>query len=325
METELISIIIPVYNIRNRLGHCMESLQKQTYPSEGIEIILVDDGSSDGSSSLCDYYASTMNMTTAIHQVNQGPGIARNTGLECAHGEYIMFIDGDDYLHIDALKTLYEAINLGDKFDISMCDRLETTNYDESTNFICETKITELTGHDMIMNIFYHKDRVFFYYLWNKLYRRQLLKDIHFGHHYLAEDFDFNFRILLHTKKVAWVHRSLYFYVRNQASLSSQGNWEQHYLNTLDILYKNLKDLPPEKKQYRHELLMRFYRGMQKIISITWNTPRHDYTINLCRRYEKYARWMYLTDSRFSLTERLKTTFKVCHPKLVAKLRNVRP
>ena len=89
MDKDIISIIIPVYNINKRLNYCLESLRLQSYPFKLLEIILVDDGSTDGSSTLCDEYATIMPNVKVIHQSNKGPGITRNAGLEVACGEYI--------------------------------------------------------------------------------------------------------------------------------------------------------------------------------------------------------------------------------------------
>lgn len=324
MSPDLITIIIPVYNIRERLNYCLCSIKQQTYPLEYMEIILVDDGSTDGSSALCDQLASAMGNTKVIHQVNQGPGIARNTGLEAANGEYIMFIDGDDYLHVDAIRELYESINSNGGYDLSMCDRRNTENYWESIEFTGEAEVSELMAHDMIMNLFYHEDCVLFYYVWNKLYRRSLIGDLRFGPYTRAEDFDFIFRVLLGAKKIAYVRRPLYFYVRNDSSLSRVQNWEQHYLDTLDILDRNLKDLPMEKEQYRHELLLRLYRCMQRLTTINWNTQKRNKTVDLCRKYEHDARRWYLFDHRFSMSERLMMTIKVRYPHIVAMLRKIR-
>lgn len=324
MYKEVITIIIPVFNLVDKLKYCIESIKKQTYPPHLLQIILVDDGSTDGSAELCDELAMADQSVIVFHQKNKGPGIARNTGLDNATGQYIMFIDGDDYLHTDCIKLLYDAINSKERYDISMCNRIETDNYTENTQIKCDTKVTELTAHNMILNLFYHKDCVFFYFLWNKLYRKSLIENIHFGPYYRAEDFDFNFRVLLKANKIVWVHSALYFYVRSKDSLSLQRNWELHYLNTLDILDKNIKNLPQDKLFYRHELLMRLYRCMQRLIMINYKSSKRVKTIELCRKYEQKNRKWYWTDVRFSLREKIKTTIKVRYPQIVEKLNKMR-
>lgn len=106
-RTPLISIVVPVYNMEKYLDACIESLLKQTYPN--IEVILVDDGSQDQSPQMCDNYAHTYEFIRVIHKKNNGLGMARNTGMENALGEYITFLDSDDYISEDLIEVLYDA------------------------------------------------------------------------------------------------------------------------------------------------------------------------------------------------------------------------
>ncbi|MBQ3584028.1 MAG: glycosyltransferase family 2 protein, partial [Lachnospiraceae bacterium] len=106
MET-LISVIVPVYNIESYISKCVESLCSQTYTN--LEIILVDDGSSDSSSFICDAYAKQDERIMVIHKENDGLSEARNAGLKCAHGQYLMFIDGDDYVDHTMIEKMYET------------------------------------------------------------------------------------------------------------------------------------------------------------------------------------------------------------------------
>ena len=120
-KKELISVIVPVYNIEVYLPRCIETIARQTY--RNLEIILVDDGSTDGSGAICDEYVKTDERAIVIHQENQGLWAARNTGQKVAHGQYLMYVDGDDYLHVDAIKAMYEAINQNGSYDMAMIDR----------------------------------------------------------------------------------------------------------------------------------------------------------------------------------------------------------
>ena len=104
----MVSIIVPVYNTKSYLRRCVDSLLRQTY--NNIEVILVDDGSTDGSAELCDNLKSEINIIKVIHKKNAGQGLARNDGIEQADGEYIAFVDSDDYVEIDTYKTCIEQI-----------------------------------------------------------------------------------------------------------------------------------------------------------------------------------------------------------------------
>lgn len=109
MENELISVIVPVYNVSRYIDRCMTSLLKQTY--ENIEIILVDDGSPDDCGFKCDQYARTDSRVYVIHKKNAGLGMARNSGLDIAKGKYVAFIDSDDYVDEQMFERLYMAFD----------------------------------------------------------------------------------------------------------------------------------------------------------------------------------------------------------------------
>ena len=113
-----ISIIVPVYNVEKYLSQCIESIINQNY--KNIEIILVNDGSTDKSGDICDSYSLKDNRIKVIHKKNEGVSIARNTGLKVATGEYIAFVDGDDFVHEYIYTKLINIIN-NSKYDLVMC------------------------------------------------------------------------------------------------------------------------------------------------------------------------------------------------------------
>ena len=114
---DLISIIVPIYNVEGYVSTCIDSLLRQTYSH--LQIILVDDGSTDRSGAICDKYARQDTRIEVIHQENAGLSAARNSGLKRAIGELIAFVDGDDYVHPQMYDTLYRALRSGD-YDFSM-------------------------------------------------------------------------------------------------------------------------------------------------------------------------------------------------------------
>ena len=113
----LISIIVPVYRVEQYLPKCLDSIMTQTY--RNLEIILVDDGSPDRCGEICEAYVRKDNRILVVHQENAGLSAARNIGLEIFHGEYLMFVDSDDYLHQDAIRILYERM-IADESDIAV-------------------------------------------------------------------------------------------------------------------------------------------------------------------------------------------------------------
>ena len=129
---EKVTVVVPVYNAEKYLTECLESIQRQTYSN--IEIILVDDGSKDSSPALCDAFQKKDNRIKVVHKMNEGAGKSRNKGIEMATGDYILFVDSDDYIKSDMYQILYENI-IKAKADISICDVLmvkENANISDS-------------------------------------------------------------------------------------------------------------------------------------------------------------------------------------------------
>lgn len=122
---QLVSVIVPVYNIENYLSECIESILKQTY--KDIELILVDDGSTDNSAVICDNYKKADSRVVVVHKQNEGPSIARNLGLEISHGAYVMFVDSDDWIDKETIKNCMEIVdeNECDVVQFDMCDFTE--------------------------------------------------------------------------------------------------------------------------------------------------------------------------------------------------------
>lgn len=196
----MVSIIVPVYNVEKYIRKCVESLCNQTL--KDIEIILVDDGSTDMSGMICDQYAKTDIRIRVIHQENSGQGAARNRGLEVAKGEWIGFVDADDWVDLDFYRTLcVEALE--NKADMAVCNRRV---------FNMEGKLTYQT--DMIDGRCYKIESVqnyffshFFQYtpsVCNKIFKANLIKDLRFAsvQEVGSEDTLFNFEVMLRMKRV---------------------------------------------------------------------------------------------------------------------------
>lgn len=215
---ELISIIVPVYNCENFLPICLESINKQTYPN--FEIILINDGSTDGSGELCDKYAKQNNKINVVHQKNRGPAAARNTGIEKAQGEFIFFIDSDDYLEPDALQTLIEKFRQKHA-DLTIGDFRKISHItSESGHAVFFKEDTWLGSNEIIKYVELYAQTPYVYILfvhcWNKLYRTQIIRRnaIRFNtelHNF--EDVAFNFTYLKYAQSIFFVRKILYNYL----------------------------------------------------------------------------------------------------------------
>lgn len=224
---DLVSIIIPVYNVENYLNKCLRSVVTQTYSN--LEIILVDDGSTDSSPALCDKWEKSDSRIIVLHKQNGGLGSARNTGLDRAAGKYICFIDSDDYVEKNMVERLVQESETHDA-QIVICgnDNVQLRNgtYHEISKNSMPKSILE--NNNAIANgladLFAH------YYAipaWNKLYRTSLLRLNHmrFNEHVtVAEDSLFNIPLYKLAERIVSIPDILYHYVSREGSLCNHFN-----------------------------------------------------------------------------------------------------
>ena len=233
-EEPLISVIVPIYNVETFLLRCLESITSQTY--HHLEIILVDDGSTDSSGAICDSFVKTESRSSVIHQENHGLWHARNTGQEVAKGDFIMFVDSDDYLHVDAIKVLYEALIQHPTCGLSMCKYKQTFTLDEDIRRVEENKIEVWPVEQLI----YNYKGAFCTVVWNKLYRRSLISDIMAREYCISQDVDYNFRVFLRLKSLVMVDRELYFWVQRSGSATKTADyWIKRLMIETDIYHRN--------------------------------------------------------------------------------------
>ena len=182
--SEKISIIVPIYNVQRYLKECIESLIKQTY--ENIEIILVNDGSTDNSGKICDHYALRDNRIKVVHQKNGGVSCARNTGLRYSTGDYIGFVDPDDWIDEKIYERMLEVLKINNS-SISMCSYIYEDGDSELNELKPDLVEQNLSSDDLISKLFVTNS---FYYtiLCNKLYRADLWNGIKFPEGYVHED-----------------------------------------------------------------------------------------------------------------------------------------
>ena len=209
MKEELISVIIPIYNVERFLEKCIESIIKQTYKK--IEIFLIDDGSTDQSGIICDKYKKKDKRISVIHKKNEGVSIARNVGIENANGKYITFVDADDYLEKDMYKKLIEVFE-NPTIDISMCNFFmeyleKDIRANKNSNYIYNKK--------ELMNKIFLTD-YFCGFVWNKIYKTSIIKKnkIFFKNNiHICEDLLFNCQYFSFIKKGFYTEDKLYHYI----------------------------------------------------------------------------------------------------------------
>lgn len=206
MNIPIISIVVPVYNVEKYVGHCIQSILNQTYNK--FELILVDDGSTDDSGKLCDEWAEKDNRIVVIHKENGGLSDARNAGIEIAKGEYLAFVDSDDYISPSMYQRLFSSVNNYDA-DIAMC--LAYNIYDDDSTYydIEFGNLTIFQKNEILKSLFNHKLNNF---AWNKLYKRELFNDIRYPKGKIYEDLFTTYRLLDKCNKVVLDSSQLYYY-----------------------------------------------------------------------------------------------------------------
>ena len=213
----LVSVIIPVYNVAPYLREALDSVVHQTYSN--LEILIVDDGSTDGSGEICEEYRSD-DRVQVIHQENRGLSAARNTGLDRAAGEYIAFLDSDDAWRPDFIEKMLEAMENMENVDITACRyEIHQRRLDSTWKKIEPTAAKGFYGREKALRAL--ADGTINVSVWNKLYRRELWKKTRFpeGHNY--EDIDTTYRIFDICKHVYFLDHPLYLHRRRPGSITN--------------------------------------------------------------------------------------------------------
>ncbi len=234
---DLISVIVPVYKVEKYLSQCIRSIVNQTY--QNLQIILIDDGSPDRCPEICDKWENIDSRITVIHQSNCGGGQARNRALDIAQGEFVAFVDSDDYI----APTMYEFLHDLFRDDIDIVECGFYTVYDDNVEFDNITAPFEMmkyTAEEAVMeNI---RDRIFRQLIWNKLYRKNTIDDVRFPTDSKIDDEFWTYRVLANARKLVYTNKRLYAYRQQENSV-------MHLLST----EKRLQAL--EAKKQRHEYI----------------------------------------------------------------------
>ena len=209
MEKEVISVIVPVYNVESYLEECVESILNQSY--RNLEIILVDDGSTDNSGKMCESFKAKDERIKVIHKENAGLAMARNSGLEIAKGDYIGFIDSDDCIKETFYEKLIHCLKANDA-DIAGCRFYR--NVPNSEDFVYPEKSENynfVTDSKGFMTRLYN-DMGVFCVAWNKLYKRDIIMQHPFSKVRIAEDAYLMCDLAFAAKRIAWIEDPLYMY-----------------------------------------------------------------------------------------------------------------
>ena len=256
---QLISVIIPVYKVEAYLKECVESVLSQTY--QNLEIILVDDGSPDNCPEICDEYAAKDKRVKIIHKSNGGLSDARNEGLRASTGEYVLFLDSDDYwIGNESISELCQFLDENQKADIIYFDRI--TFYENNPGVKVKNKeydLQRINGKNKTEILSYFiGEGIFIVSACHKLIRKSILieNDIFFEKGLLSEDLDWNFKLVLHAEHYFAINNPFYGYRKREGSITTSFGIK----NAIDLLYvidkwsKNISENDSNTKQ--KELLL---------------------------------------------------------------------
>ncbi len=276
MEEELVSVIVPVYNIEDYLPRCLACIEMQTY--RNLEIILVDDGSTDDSGRICDEYAAKDSRARVIHHPeNRGLWAARNTGQDAATGDYLWLPDGDDYFHKDIIRVMYEAINQmpdsGKKYDVAFVHYKNTSRFDEDVTAEIQPAFVEKTLEEVLEVFVRPTDCFTGRNIWNKLYRKELVNDIRTGNYKYSQDCDFCLKSYLKSPRIILVNQPMYYWVdRNSSARCSQNYSFKSKWYVIMILADNYRSMRSAATCCRRYILEFLYILLAMSLDFVQNT-----------------------------------------------------
>lgn len=265
-----ISIIVAVYNIEAYIAHCIESLCSQTY--RNLEIILVVDGATDSSGKICEEYAKKDDRIQVVYRENGGLSAARNTGIEKATGEYITFVDGDDWVE----ETMYETMaELAGKYNADLVACRYKCIYRDSVKDGSTGKVTVYTRPYEMLLQYLKEDEAYLiqHAAWNKLYKRELLGEERFPEGEWYEDVVFSAHILSRVHTGVYVDTAFYNYVcEREGSIMNAGLTERVFTDRIPAYLKKeafLETLPDKEavslhRYYFYKRLLIFYEELWK-------------------------------------------------------------
>lgn len=291
-----ISVIIPIYNAEKYLDRCIDSVVNQTYSN--IEIIMVNDGSTDSSKEICQKWKEKDNRIILVDKKNEGVSVARNIGLNMAKGMYISFIDSDDFLE----KNMYEEMM---RYANENMDNIIVCNYFIETSNKQKNGICQIPSSSWEEEMF--EKNSLKGYLWNKLYPKSLIKDLRFDIKlYMMEDLIFNFSLGNESRiNYIFVNSNLYHYVIHNESSTKKNNSRK--ITFLDALKKEIDILESKGKKKSAQREKKSYILKYNLYNILYK--KDTYFINSKKVYKNIEK-EYLNDSdvkkNFSLKEKIK-------------------
>jgi glycosyltransferase involved in cell wall biosynthesis len=276
MPPPLVSIVVPVYNVEVYIQQCLDSVVSQTYPH--LQIICVIDGSTDGSENIVRQFASNDERILVMTQHNQGLSAARNTGIAKASGEYIFFLDSDDWLETNAIEKLVNCA-LQEKVDIVSGNVI---NFDEETGLMnpyLKPKRRKL-GRLLLTNLDFLNVEIM---VFNKLYRRHIVINTPFQAGLIHEDIEFYWRIFSVHNLVFAIHDTVVYYRRRSGSLSNQKFYPENYQDNFIKIYDSIAPLISNRMELKYHFERTAIKNLESLQQK--NAPHARYQEHIKAKY----------------------------------------
>lgn len=311
MKDGYISVIIPIYNAELYLEKCLESVTMQTYTK--LQIILIDDGSTDRSSKICDEWLKKDNRIMVNHTKNQGVSSARNTGLSLASGEFISMIDADDILDKNLYMELINSINMN-KSDLSVCNFFWYNGKESMKNIIKDVK-NKMDKKDFLEAV--SRRDGFGGYLWNKLYKKKIIGDLRFQSNVkIMEDLLFNFDLSDKISFASYVDKPLYYYRQWDGSALNRSTLQKDKL-LLEGLAQIIAVLDTQNIISSDLYKLRYIFEAKKIITLEVNDKYNEIIYNNYKKYLKLNIFLNTSNTKW----KIKVILILLFPTMYCKLR----
>lgn len=257
----LISVIVPVYKVENYLDRCVKSIVDQSY--QNLEIVLVDDGSPDKCGEKCDFWASCDKRIIALHKENGGLSDARNYGTKYATGEYISYIDSDDWIASTYIENLYSAI-IADDADMAMCWFEKTQNFSDKEIFDNRLKKYECLSSKSCLEKLLYQEMVDTC-AWGKLYSKKLIPLLHYPEGKLYEDIPVTYATISSSSKIAKIENKDYFYFQREDSIQNM-NFDLRKLDAIKHIKNMTDDVQKNYPELRKACNCRYFSVLNNIL-----------------------------------------------------------
>lgn len=312
-EQPLISVIVPVYNVEKYLKKCVNSITSQTY--ENLEILLVDDGSTDSSGQICNEFEKNDARIKVIHKKNGGLSDARNAGLDRAKGQYYAFIDSDDYIQDNTIEIMLNAVKKN-KSEISVCNMIRFLEAGETVQFYCPT------NHEVLYQGNQRYKTLNQPSVCNKLFEAKLFEGIRFPKGKYYEDTFVYHEVLYRANNIVLTGTDSYWYLSREDSIVGQPQYTERYFDFIEAVYKRADFLLKHDVQpYAKEACLSLYAAIANAESnIEENTKTIEKFSIARKQYTLAYNELMKTKNQIGIKQKLRLMLLKYFPKLHVKI-----